>query len=99
MEVIRQHRVNPIYVAKHNYGLNDYEIRSPTANITFRHRTFIWLAFEKNMGIVMENTTRRQWKQQIFLLVYRPVVPGFLQPHLIIIAYNNFPRLIVSFSS
>jgi hypothetical protein len=33
------------------------------------------------------------------VLVYRPVVPGFPQPLLITIAWNNFPRLIVSLSS
>jgi hypothetical protein len=38
-------------VAKHHYGLNDYGIRSPAANITFRHRTFIWLACEKEFGV------------------------------------------------
>jgi hypothetical protein len=33
------------------------------------------------------------------VLVYRPVVPGFPQPRLVIIAYNNFTRLIVSLIS
>jgi hypothetical protein len=46
-EVIRQHHVNRLYVAKHHYGLNDYGIRSPAAKITFRHGTFIWLVCEK----------------------------------------------------
>jgi hypothetical protein len=63
MEVIRQHHTNRLYVEKHHYGLNDYGIRSSDAKITFRHRTFIWLACEKNVGLAMENSTRRQWKQ------------------------------------
>jgi hypothetical protein len=50
MEVIQQHHVNRLYVAKHHYGLNDYGIRSPAAKITFRHSTFIWLACEKMWG-------------------------------------------------
>jgi hypothetical protein len=49
-EVIRQHHAKRLYVAKHHYGLNDYGIRSLAANITFRHRTFIWLACEKMWG-------------------------------------------------
>jgi hypothetical protein len=56
-EIIRQHHANHLYVAKHHYGLNDHRIRSPAAKITFRHRTFIWLACEKNVGLVTENTT------------------------------------------
>jgi hypothetical protein len=51
MEVIRQHHANRLYVAKHHYGLNDYGIRSSAAKITFRHRTFIWLACEKKCGV------------------------------------------------
>jgi hypothetical protein len=51
MEVIRQHHANRLYVAKHHYGLNDYGIRSSAAKITFQHRTFIWLAYEKKCGV------------------------------------------------
>jgi hypothetical protein len=57
MEVIRQHHANCLYVAKYHYGLNDYGIRSSAAKITFRHRTFIWLECEKNVGLAMENST------------------------------------------
>jgi hypothetical protein len=57
MEVILQHHANRLYVAKHHYGLNYYGIRSPAAKITFRHRTFIWLACEKNVGLVTDKTT------------------------------------------
>jgi hypothetical protein len=56
-EVIRQHHANRLYVAKYHYGLNDYGIRSPAAKITFRHHTFIWLACEKHVWLVTENTT------------------------------------------
>jgi hypothetical protein len=50
MEVIRQHHANRLYVANHHNSLNDYGIRSSASKITFRHRTFIWLACEKMWG-------------------------------------------------
>jgi hypothetical protein len=57
MEVIRHNHANCLCVATHHNGLNDYGIRSPAAKITFRHCTLIWLACEKNVGLIMENTT------------------------------------------